>query len=257
MHCNVLCLYHKGSVDFKQISHRFTCNATSSQAGAVEGDFALAISLFHAYELVQLHGLRSFHQFLRTTFSSGSSSKQSMARRDIIRSPLFSGIMRQLTENLQGSSSDSVDSTAHFPITIGTSSNSEERDHKSGREFFYSHPKLQKLEEVVLEHFSSFKDDSGSLQKPADTRVMIFSQYRESVQEISDMLGRHTPLVKAMTFVGHSSGKSTSKGLTQKEQTEVSCWVEWVVDSHRVCVCMCMFGLKILERVNARSNKLF
>ncbi|NWI07711.1 FANCM protein, partial [Tichodroma muraria] len=53
-----------------------------------------------------------------------------------------------------------------------------------------------------------------------DTRVMIFSSFRDSVQEIAEMLARLSPAVRAMTFVGHSSGKST-KGFTQKEQLEV------------------------------------
>ena len=102
--------------------------------------------------------------------------------------------------------------------------------------FFYSHPKLNKLEEVVLDHFRKFKRQSSidltapppstsSSKKPeVNTRVMIFSQYRESVQEISELLTQHSPLVRVMTFVGHGSGKSTSKGLTQKEQTEV-CYI--------------------------------
>ena len=52
---------------------------------------------------------------------------------------------------------------------------------------------------------------------------MVFSQYRESVQEIADLLSSHAPLVRVMSFVGHgTTGKSTSKGLTQREQTEVS-----------------------------------
>ena len=60
---------------------------------------------------------------------------------------------------------------------------------------------------------------------------MIFSQYRDSVQEITDMLNRHAPLVRVMSFVGHSSGKSNSKGLTQREQTEVGAVI--------TCTCMC------------------
>ena len=94
----------------------------------------------------------------------------------------------------------------------------------SPRGFFYSHPKLLKLEEVVLEHFREHQSSasaSTSSGQTADTRVMIFSQYRESVQEIADMLSQHRPLIKVMTFVGHSAGKTSSKGLTQKEQTEV------------------------------------
>ena len=97
--------------------------------------------------------------------------------------------------------------------------------------FFYSHPKLKKLEEVVLDHFGRLQKESSdattsssiSSSSALQTRVMIFSQYRESVQEIADMLSCHAPLVRVMSFVGHgTTGKSTSKGLTQREQTEVS-----------------------------------
>uniref|UniRef100_A0A8C3ENR7 FA complementation group M n=1 Tax=Corvus moneduloides TaxID=1196302 RepID=A0A8C3ENR7_CORMO len=90
------------------------------------------------------------------------------------------------------------------------------------KEFVYSHPKLKKLEEIVIEHFKSWKrgcSDEGKSES-GDTRVMIFSSFRDSVQEIAEMLARLSPAVRAMTFVGHSSGKST-KGFTQKEQLEV------------------------------------
>ena len=40
------------------------------------------------------------------------------------------------------------------------------------------------------------------------TRVMIFSQYRDSVYEIAELFTAHQPLVKAMSFVGQSTGKS-------------------------------------------------
>ena len=34
--------------------------------GVVEGDFALAMSLYHGYELLQQHGLRSLYNFLES-----------------------------------------------------------------------------------------------------------------------------------------------------------------------------------------------
>lgn len=80
------------------------------------------------------------------------------------------------------------------------------------------HPKLEKLREMVVEHF----------EKNTRTRVMIFSQYRDSVLEISAALSVHRPLIKVMQFVGHGSSSNNSgstgskkKGLTQKEQMEV------------------------------------
>ncbi len=53
------------------------------------------------------------------------------------------------------------------------------------------------------------------------TRVMIFSSFRESVQEIAEMLSRHQPLVRVMTFMGQASAGKGVRGFTQKEQLEV------------------------------------
>lgn len=43
---------------------------------------------------------------------------------------------------------------------------------------------------------------------------MIFSSFRDSVQEIAEMLLPHQPVIRVMTFVGHASGKSM-KGFTE------------------------------------------
>ncbi|KAG9481171.1 hypothetical protein GDO78_010430 [Eleutherodactylus coqui] len=91
------------------------------------------------------------------------------------------------------------------------------------RSFIYSHPKLKKLEEVVIEHFKNWNKpgQSSSTSSPPDTRVMIFSSFRDSVQEIAEMLNQHHPIVRVMTFVGHASTGKGVKGFTQKEQLEV------------------------------------
>ena len=64
------------------------------------------------------------------------------------------------------------------------------------------HPKLEKLRDMVLEHFRS-KEKEGE----ETTRVMIFSQYRDSVQEITACLHGYRPLVKVMEFVGQAGTK--------------------------------------------------
>lgn len=53
------------------------------------------------------------------------------------------------------------------------------------------------------------------------TRVMIFSSFRESVQEIATMLNRHQSHIKVMTFMGQASAGKGVRGFTQKEQLEV------------------------------------
>jgi len=82
------------------------------------------------------------------------------------------------------------------------------------------HPKLAKLEEIVLDHFVQFDDDRGVGE--ASTRVIVFSEYRDSVNEITEILSQHRPLVRVMSFIGHSSAGRTSRGFTHKDQLKVS-----------------------------------
>ena len=126
-------------------THTFTHTHTlHTQAGAVEGDFALAISLFHAYELLLQHGMRSFYQYLATTFIAGSGF-QSRAKRDIIRSTQFRAMMDTLRDRVTASKTTPIDGPS-FLRRDGSG-----KVERGG--FFYSHPKLNRLEEVVLEHF--------------------------------------------------------------------------------------------------------
>lgn len=197
--------------------------------GAVESDFALAMSLFYGFDQLQLHGMRSLYHYLKTNFTSSGANR---GRLEVIRSPIFSRIMKELGEKLdKGTHRNGPPGRPLFPITGNEVPLVEDSDITDSG-FFYSHPKLHKLEEVVLDHFreaqsygatatSSCSSSAATTSGSSNTRVMIFSQYRESVQEITDMLRQHHPLIKVMPFVGHSAGKSSSKGLTHKEQTEV------------------------------------
>ena len=73
---------------------------------------------------------------------------------------------------------------------------------------------------AVVKIFFCYTARKTSDKKCDETRVMIFSSFRDSVQEIAEMLLPHQPIIRVMTFVGHASGKSM-KGFTQKEQLEV------------------------------------
>ena len=199
------------------------------QAGSVESDFAAAISLYHAFDLLLQHGMRSFHQYLTHTFTV----PYSRTKAEIDRHPELSCVIRDLHGKLSGLGDHTDAGTLRVQTTPTNTGRSPRSSHYTSprsttTQFFYSHPKLRKLEEVVLEHFHRLDEQSSnsacSSSTAVQTRAMIFSQYRESVQEIADMLSCHAPLVRVMSFVGHgTTGKSTSKGLTQREQTEVSC----------------------------------
>ncbi|KAM4777421.1 Fanconi anemia group M protein isoform 1-T1 [Cyanocitta cristata] len=179
--------------------------------GIIEGDFALCISLYHGYELLLQMGIRSLFIYLWGIMDG--SKGLSRTKTELGRNEDFMELYQQLR--------DVFSATAGAPENGSVCKSTAVLEKK--KEFVYSHPKLKKLEEIVIEHFKSWKKgcsaDEGKSES-GDTRVMIFSSFRDSVQEIAEMLARLSPAVRAMTFVGHSSGKST-KGFTQKEQLEV------------------------------------
>ncbi|XP_024524582.1 DEAD-box ATP-dependent RNA helicase FANCM-like isoform X2 [Selaginella moellendorffii] len=98
-------------------------------------------------------------------------------------------------------------------------------------------PKLDKMEEIILAHFGA--DNSGN------TRAIIFTNFRESVKDIMECLGKINGPVKAMEFVGQSSGK-TSKGQSQKIQQQV---LQFRAGGYNTIVATCIGeeGLDIME----------
>ncbi|XP_007984787.2 Fanconi anemia group M protein isoform X3 [Chlorocebus sabaeus] len=181
-------------------------NIVGIQQGIIEGEFAICISLYHGYELLQQMGLRSLYFFLCGIMDGTKGMTRS--KNELGRNEDFMKLYNHLEcmfAHTRGTSADSVSA-----IQQGD----------KNKKFVYSHPKLKKLEEVVIEHFRSWNAENTSEKKRDETRVMIFSSFRDSVQEIAEMLSQHQPIIRVMTFVGHASGKST-KGFTQKEQLEV------------------------------------
>ncbi|XP_054909134.1 Fanconi anemia group M protein isoform X3 [Poeciliopsis prolifica] len=160
--------------------------------GVLEGDFALCISLYHGYELLMQMGLRSLFFYLQGIMDG--SREMSRAKNELQRTPTFMDLYQEME-------------TMFLTPPDGP--------------FIYSHPKLEKLEEVVLQHFNVWAQSSAEANDGVSTRVMIFSSFRESVQEIASMLNRHTPLIRVMTFMGQASAGKGVKGFTQKEQLEV------------------------------------
>ncbi|XP_053512811.1 Fanconi anemia group M protein [Artibeus jamaicensis] len=180
-------------------------NFVGMQQGIIEGEFALCISLYHGYELLQQMGMRSLYFFLCGIMDG--TKGMTRTKNELNRNKDFMKLYSHL---------ECMFACTRIASANGTSIKNGEK------EFFYSHPKLKKLEEIVVEHFKSWNAQNTSEKKCDQTRVMIFSSFRDSVQEIAEMLLKHQPIIRAMTFVGHASTKGKSmKGFTQKEQLEV------------------------------------
>jgi Fanconi anemia group M protein len=78
-----------------------------------------------------------------------------------------------------------------------------------------NNPKLRKLDEILNEHFLRAEACKES------SRAIVFSQWRDSVSEIVEVLNAGRPLIRPRHFVGQSSvsGKNGElKGMSQKEQ---------------------------------------
>lgn len=88
---------------------------------------------------------------------------------------------------------------------------------------FGTHPKVEKLKELLIQHFGAKLGEETGDGNVDDTRVMVFSSYRAVVDEIVEELSRDRPLIRAARFIGQCVDKQGNKGLPQREQLEVSC----------------------------------
>lgn len=81
---------------------------------------------------------------------------------------------------------------------------------------FSGHPKLDFMANAILKHFA----DAADMDEKRETRIMVFTSYRSSAEEIVRVLKKHEPMIKPHIFVGQQDSK-TSDGMKQKDQIEV------------------------------------
>jgi len=89
---------------------------------------------------------------------------------------------------------------------------------------FSTHPKMEKLKSILVQHFGTFLEDPGAeagISELDQTRVMVFSTHRGAVDDIVEDLQKERPLIRAARFIGQGTDKQGNKGLVQREQLEV------------------------------------
>ena len=184
-------------------------NIQNHVKGQVEGDFAACIKLYHGMELLTTQGLRSFYNFFNRVAEDDFSSKR--IKGELGRIPLWRDILAIVTEKFSGDvSNTALNHSGPVFSQVGSKPQELSEQHKTKT----SHPKMDKLLEVVQEHFVKYSKDG------LETRVIIFSQFRDCVTELVACLAGLKPTVRPMPFIGQS-GAGGKKGLTQKEQLEV------------------------------------
>lgn len=84
-----------------------------------------------------------------------------------------------------------------------------------------SHPKIEKLKSILINHFGSKITDEPGEGEVDDTKVMVFSSFRGVVDDLVEELDKESPLIRAARFIGQGADKQGKKGMSQKEQLEI------------------------------------
>ena len=164
--------------------------APASLKGMVMSIFNLLASLSHAIEMLKFHGIGPFYHkllaFRNNLHSDGK--KGNKYGNQINTSQQFQTMMSRVQ------------------IWINTPD-------------FVGHPKLDYLQSVVMNHFLDAGEGRGA-SDPSSTRIMVFSHYRDSAEEIARVLKRNDPMIRPHVFVGQASTKG-SEGMDQKTQLDI------------------------------------
>ncbi|GAB7364373.1 hypothetical protein MBLNU230_g4916t1 [Neophaeotheca triangularis] len=159
--------------------------------GMVNGIFAVLASIAHNIGLLKNHGIGPFYSGMLTF------------RRDIESGAKKGKYATQIAQ--------SEDFTKMMDRIRGWTNNPD----------FMGHPKLSYLREVVLNHFLDAGDGNhGADRPPSSTRIMIFTSFRDSAEEVCRVMKRNEPMIRPHVFVGQAASKG-SEGMNQKKQNEV------------------------------------
>ena len=206
--------------------------ASKAVQGVVEADFATALNLYSGLELLLKQGLRSVYNFYTKTDINSSTKR---IRGELYRIPAWREIMSYLGELYSGDTSNSLLNQGPALSQAGST-----RAVDLLQTVSTSHPKMDKLLEVVKDHFQNFVSDDR------ETKVIIFNDKRDCVNELVACLSKLKPLVRPKHFVGQASS-ANSRGLNQKEQIEIVKRFKEGVYNTIVATCVGEEGLDIGE----------
>ncbi|KAJ8112152.1 hypothetical protein OPT61_g5413 [Boeremia exigua] len=143
----------------------------------------LLASIAHGMDLLKFHGMGPFYTKLKD-FRDESQKTKSKYKKQVLDSDAFKKLMTRL-------------------------------DRWVNDENFAGHPKLEYVQERILEHFVN----AGEGPNASQTRIMVFAHFRDSAEQIARVLKKHEPMIRPRVFVGQATAKN-SEGMNQKDQLE-------------------------------------
>ncbi|KAJ4415094.1 3'-5' DNA helicase [Gnomoniopsis sp. IMI 355080] len=163
-------------------------HANQGTKGMIMAVFTILQSLAHAIKLLNFHGIAPFYHKMLDFRSDveEQGSKGSKYKKQVVGDENFQEMM------------DTIDKWQRLDGFVG-------------------HPKLSYLCENLLNHFMDAANVSST--RVTSTRAIVFSEYRDSAEEIVRTLNKHKPMIKASIFVGQADSKR-SEGMKQKQQIE-------------------------------------
>ncbi len=158
--------------------------------GMMNGLFSILASVAHSIKLLNFHGVGPFFSNIKDFQQEVEDSKKpGKFRKQIIDSPDFKKMMDR--------------------IALWVS-----------KDDFVGHPKITFLCDTILNHFLDAGEGRlGKDAPPSATRVIVFSEFRDSAEDIARVLNRHEPMIRASVFVGQADSKR-SEGMNQAKQQE-------------------------------------
>ncbi|KAF2468267.1 P-loop containing nucleoside triphosphate hydrolase protein [Lindgomyces ingoldianus] len=164
-------------------------HAPMPQKAMVNTIFQVLGKISQAMELLKYHGIGPFYTKLKD-FKQENEGSKSKYKKEVTDSDSFKKLMVRLQS---------------WVISDN----------------FVGHPKLEYLQEAILDHFvnaAEGRNPDGA--PPSQTRIMVFAHFRDSAEEIVKILKRHQPMIRPRVFVGQAMAKN-SDGMNQKDQLEV------------------------------------
>ncbi|KHJ42517.1 helicase protein, partial [Trichuris suis] len=188
---------------------------SASRKNKIEHWFSICVTLYHGYELMTTHGLKSLYNYLTEKVYGNESGV--WFRNELMSLPQFVELYKYL-DDLFNAYAETLCTQRKKFATDRLQCNDHDFDMLLSRTLAMakcSHSKMVKLVELLVGHFRS------SQQIGASSRVIIFSSYRDSVTEIAELLDSLRPLIRPMKFLGQYGGRKFNNGLSQKKQLAV------------------------------------
>lgn len=195
-------------------------NRQNPKDSQIMSDFSMAVSLFHALELLEKHGLRIFINYFDD--ESNVTKDKFFLAKDRALKIFVDKLREELGPNPLATHDESLPNGSIIDMPLN---------------FDFGHPKFNILQKCLIDHFTTHQD----------SRVIVFCEYRDSVLLLYRLLLQNRPLIKPKIIVGKGGNTSGLKLVTEKQQKFVmQSFREGIVNT-LIATCVAEEGIDVGE----------